>query len=306
MAKPAFSRGVAKLASGIELAYETCGDPQGQPVLLIMGLGMQLTAWPEPFCFALAKLGLYVIRFDNRDIGLSTPFDHAPTVGVGTAMLRAMLGMRIEAPYRVEDMAHDTVGLLDALGIARAHVIGVSMGGMIAQMLAAMYPMRVATLMSVMSSSGARKVSRGKLRAMRVLANRPPRNADLEALVDHYVASFKVIGSPGFPTPDEVLRERLRIGFMRSHRPAGTARQMLAIMASGDRSAALRLIKAPTVVIHGKDDPLVPPEAGVDTAKKIDGAKLRLVPGMGHDLAPGVQAILLEEFTALLAAHPIV
>jgi proline iminopeptidase len=268
-----------------------------------MGLGMQLSAWPEDLVEGLVHLGLRVITFDNRDIGLSTKFDAHRPIGMVQAFWRYTLGLPVRAPYRLDDMAADAAALLDALGIARAHVVGVSMGGMIGQQLAARYPGRVLTLTSIMSTTGSRALSRPTPAAGRALLSRPPRGATLEQLIAHYAQVLRVIGSPAYPTPAAALRARLRQSFVRSWHPAGQARQMLAVMASGDRTAAVRTIRAPTLVIHGEADPLVPVRAGRDTAAKIPGARLHLIAGMGHDLPPGLIPALVSHIGAHIGAH---
>lgn len=286
-------------ANGITLEYESFGDPNAPPLLLIMGLGMQLIAWPDAFCAALAGRGFRVIRFDNRDIGLSSKFDAFPIPNIAWAGAKAWLGLRIRSAYSLADMANDTVGLMDALGLERAHVVGASMGGMVAQLVAALYPARVSSLISIMSSSGARRLPGPTRRALAALLGKPANPRDFASVVEHYVHLFAVIGSPGFPTDEAELRARLERGLRRNFHPAGNARQLHAILACGDRSALLRQVTAPTLVIHGADDPLVPLECGKDTARKIAGAKLQVVAGMGHDLPPGLYPILV----AAIAEH---
>jgi pimeloyl-ACP methyl ester carboxylesterase len=212
------------------------------------------------------------------------------------AIARALLRRPVSAPYTLDDMAADAVGLLDALGIARAHVVGVSMGGMIAQNVAALYPQRTISLVSIMASTGnpSLRVSMGKPRALRAILSRPASTSDTEVLIEHYVRVFGVIGSPGFAVDGELLRHNLRRIVSRGIHPAGTARQLLAILASGDRRPLLHRIVAPTLVVHGSDDPLLPVAAGRDTALNIPGSRLEIVRGMGHDLPPGVQPLLVE------------
>jgi pimeloyl-ACP methyl ester carboxylesterase len=287
-----------RVSPAIELEYERGGDPQRPTILLIMGLGMQLTAWPDELVDGLAARGFSVLRFDNRDAGLSTQIDSFRPHGLAGALLRGAAGWPVNAPYRLHDMAADTVGLLDALGLQRVHVVGASMGGMIGQIVAARYPDRVLSLTSIMSTSGARRLPPPRLDALLALTRRPPAGASHESLVDHYVKLFGVIGSPGGQTPEPVLRARLQRSLARAFRPAGTARQMLAIAATGDRSQELAEIIAPSLVIHGAVDPLVPPAAGRDTANRIRGAQLLMVPGMGHDL-PHSQIPMLIDRIAL-------
>ena len=270
--------------------------------LLVMGLGMQLVAWPDALCSELVRSGFRVIRFDNRDVGLSEKLHGTGAVNLPLATMRYLLRLPVAAPYRIETMAADAAGVLDALGIGAAHIVGASLGGMIAQSLAAARPERCLSLVSMMSSSGDRSLPPAELKVLRLMLNRPSASASVDELVEHYVHLFQVIGSPGFPTPLEELRARMRISVERSHYPGGTVRQILAILASGDRSADLRRITAPTLVLHGEADPLVPVKHGMDCARKIPGARLQLVPGMGHDLAPGLlpilSAALLEHFSA--------
>lgn len=286
-------------ANGIEIEYESHGDASRPPIVLIMGLGMQLVAWPDDLIEGLVARGFRVVRFDNRDAGLSTQFDAHPVGPLVTSFMRFSFGWPVPAPYTLDDMAQDTLGLLDALRIERAHLVGASMGGMIAQLLAIAQPTRVRSLISIMSSSGARHLPPPRLDAFFALTRRPPTGASLDALVDQYVHLFRVIGSPAYETPLALLQERTRRALVRAFRPDGTLRQMLATLASGDRSARLPQITAPTLVIHGAADPLVPVAHGEDTAAKIPGAQLKIVPGMGHDLPPALVPQMIE----LIAAH---
>lgn len=285
--------------NGIDIAYETAGVRSGTPIVLIMGLGMQLTAWPDDLVDGLAELGFYVIRFDNRDCGLSTHFERAGTPSLALAWLRSKFGWPRRPPYTLGDMARDVLGLLDWLQIPRAHVLGVSMGGMIAQILAANHPQRVRSLVSVMSTSGRRGLP-GPDRAAREALLRRPRDArDRRAVIDHFVHVLKVIGSPAYPTPERELRRRVACALERSICPDGVVRQLAAIGAAGDRCALLRTIRVRTLVIHGAADRLVPVECGIDTASLVQGARLEVIEGMGHDL-PGA---LTERLLALIDAH---
>jgi pimeloyl-ACP methyl ester carboxylesterase len=270
--------------NGIALEVEDHGPPSGEPLVLVMGLGMQLLAWHEDFVARLVDRGFRVIRFDNRDIGLSQSFDAAGVPNLAAASLRHVLGMGVRSPYTLADMAADTVGLLDALGIARAHVCGASMGGMIAQHVAVGWPQRVKSLTLMMTSSGARRLPGPSLKIRSALISRPDHPERLDRLVDHYVHLYGLIGSPGYPADESALRKRLAVSLTRAYRPAGTARQMVAIVADGDRSPRLGAIAAPTQVIHGRADPLVPVAAGLDLAAKVRGAALDVIDGMGHDL----------------------
>jgi pimeloyl-ACP methyl ester carboxylesterase len=252
-----------------------------------MGLGMQLIHWDLELCEQLAERGFHVIRFDNRDSGLSTKVD-APVPD----MRRALFGLRFEAPYLLEDMADDAFGLLDHLGIEAAHVVGASMGGMIAQTMAIKRPERVLSLTSIMSTTGERRAGRPKLRVMGVLMRQAPRERD--AYIERFVKIFRLIGSKGFPLDDDRIRELAGASYDRGHHTAGTGRQLAAIMASGDRTAQLRTLSVPTTVIHGRNDPLVPFRGGRATAAAIPDARLIAVPGMGHDLPREVWPQLVE------------
>ena len=283
------------LASGIRIEYETTGDAGAPPIVLIMGLGMQLTAWPPAMVAGLVARGYRVLRFDNRDIGLSSRAKVTRPIDMRAAAVRAMLGLTVRAPYTLNDMADDTVGLMEALDIDHAHVVGVSMGGMIAQILAADAPTRVRSLTSIMSSSGALRFNFHVTPATRALLSPPPRGASEAQLLDHMERIWLLIGSPGMQPPRDALRERLRAAMARAYDPSGIARQMLAIMASGDRRKLLRRIVAPTLVLHGERDPLVPIGAGRDTAANVPGAVFRSIPGMGHDLPEPLLPQLVDE-----------
>lgn len=269
-------------ANGVAIEVDDQGPPGGEPLVLIMGLGMQLIAWPDELVQELVARGFRVIRLDNRDIGLSQHFDHLRVPNLAWAVLRYTMHLPVRAPYGIADMAADTVGVLDALGIAQAHVCGASMGGMIAQHVAAKYPMRVKSLTLMMTTSGARRLPQAAPHVRRVLIKRPVSNAPEDVLA-HLVHLLTVIGSPGFPPEPERLRQRLRATVQRSWHPQGTARQLLAVAADGDRTPMLAGIRVPTHVIHGAADPLVPAAAGEDLARRIAGATLDLIPGMGHD-----------------------
>ncbi len=271
-------------ANGIALEVEDHGSPQGEPLVLVMGLGMQLLAWHEDFVASLVARGFRVIRFDNRDIGLSQGFDEVGVPNLVIASLRYAVGLKVKSPYTLVDMAADTAGLLDALGIDRAHICGASMGGMIAQRLAAQMPERVKSLTLMMTSSGSRRLPGPSLKVRAAMISRPKEPRRIESIVEHYVNLYGLIGSPGFPATKDYLRERFTRSVTRSYRPAGTARQMLAIAADGDRSDLLARLRPPTHVIHGAADPLVPVPAGRDLAARIPGATLDVIGGMGHDL----------------------
>lgn len=270
-------------ANGITIEYESFGPHDATPVLLIMGLGGQLTLWPVEFCEALVGHGFRVIRYDNRDIGLSSKFDHAGVPDMGALMMASLTGKRPDVAYTLDDMAADGVGLLDALGIDRAHIVGASMGGMIAQLVAAAYPERTLSLTSIMSTTGNPAIPPARPEALAVLTNRPA-TTDPDALVAFSVNAARVIGSPAYPASEDRLLTRVRADLQRSYSPTGFMRQMAAVVAGGDRRARLAAITAPTLVIHGDADPLVSIEGGRDTAASIKGAELKVIPGMGHDL----------------------
>ncbi len=290
-------------ANRIDIEIEDSGPgsasgpgPLGQErpvVLLIMGLGMQLVAWPPEFVQALVDAGYRVIRLDNRDVGLSHHFDALGKPNLIWQSLRYKLGLTPRTPYSVDDMAADAIGVLDALGIRQAHVLGVSMGGMIAQRVALAAPQRTLSLTSVMSSSGAKGLPQARPEVIRALLKRPAGSSP-QAVADHYVRLFRVIGSPAFPMPEAEMRKRILMGVERGYYPVGTLRQMLAIMSDVSRAAELPRITVPTLVLHGKADPLVPFAHGEDTARRIAGARLVGVEGMGHDLPPEVVVRLLE------------
>lgn len=288
-------------ANGIEIEYEDYGAKDAPPVLLIMGLGAQLTLWPMPMVDQLVTRGYRVIRYDNRDIGLSTKLDHEPAPAITAIVAALMMGSKPDVPYLLNDMAADAVGLLDALGIAKAHIMGASMGGMIAQMVAALYPDRVLSLTSIMSTTGNPSLPAATAEAMAVLTTRPD-GADEDAIVAHGIKVEKTIGSPGYPTEESVLRERVLRDFRRMYYPPGFARQMAAIVASGDRREALKGITAPTIVIHGADDPLVPLAGGRDTAETIPGAKIVEIAGMGHNLPEVLIPQVLDAFEQVAKA----
>jgi pimeloyl-ACP methyl ester carboxylesterase len=286
-------------ANGLAIEVEDEGAPDGAPLLLVMGLGMQLTSWPDELVGLLVARGLRVIRFDNRDAGLSQGFDELGVPNVPVAALRRMMRLPIRAPYTLRDMAADTLGVLDALGIARAHVCGASLGGMVAQHLAAEHSGRVASLTLMMTTSGSRRLPQPTPKAQLALMSRPA-GRTRDALVEHMVRVLSVIGSPGALRADpRELRARVAAGIARAYRPAGTARQLLAVAADGDRTPLLARIEAPTHVIHGVADPLVPVENGRDLAARIRGATHDFIEGMGHDLP----APLFERFADGIATN---
>jgi pimeloyl-ACP methyl ester carboxylesterase len=277
--------------NGIEIAYDEFGDPGGEPLLLVMGLGMQMIAWDERFCGLLAERGYRVIRFDNRDAGHSTKFDRA-----GVPARAAMISGTGHPPYLLSDMAADTIGLLDHLGIERAHVAGVSMGGMISQQLAISYPDRVGSIVSMMSTTGSRWLRWPKWKAMAMLMAKPP--ADADAYLRLATRTFEVIGSPGQRMDEDSFRALIEVSYRRCFCPDGVARQLHAINCSGNRTRALRRLELPALVIHGGVDPLIRPAAGRATARAIPGARLKVIPGMGHDLPPAFWPQVVEALDA--------
>jgi pimeloyl-ACP methyl ester carboxylesterase len=280
-------------ANGIELCYQEMGDSDGEPLLLVMGLATQMIAWDEEFCGMLAEHGFRVVRFDNRDIGRSTKFRAAGLPG----KLDLLVGRRGTAPYLLRDMAADTFGLMDHLGVESAHLVGASMGGMIVQTAAIERPERVRSLTSIMSTTGSRRVGHPSYKTFGLLLGNPPR--EREAAIERVVKTFKAIGSPGYPFEEERVRDIAGRSFDRGHSSAGIVRQLHAITASGDRTPALRQLDVPALVIHGSKDVLVNPSGGRATAKAIPGARLKMVDGMGHDLPRA----LWPEFVAQIAAN---
>jgi pimeloyl-ACP methyl ester carboxylesterase len=270
-------------ARGVGIEVDDQGLPSGDPLLLIMGLGMQLTGWPPELVQLLVSRGLRVLRMDNRDIGLSQGFDHLGLPSMAWAGVRYTLRLPVQSPYTLADMADDALGVLDALGVQKAHVCGASMGGMIAQHLAARHPERVKSLTLIMTTSGARSLPQPGVRVRRMLLKRPRSQAPAD-VVDHLQRVLGVIGSPAFPPEPAALKERLSQMVARSWRPMGTARQLVAVVADGDRTPLLARITAPTRVVHGLADPLVPVGAAHDLVARIQGAVADIIPGMGHDL----------------------
>lgn len=279
-------------ANGLTIEYDSFGTSSNPPVLLVMGLGSQMIFWEEEFCEALAARHRYVVRFDNRDVGLSTKLDHLGLPDM-TKMLPALLaGKPVEAPYLLSDMAADTAALIDGLGLGSAHVVGASMGGMIAQTLAIEHASRVRTITSIMSTTGRPGLPGPTAEAQRVLLTLPP--AEREANISRAVDTWRVIGSPGFEFDEARIRGRAARAYDRCFAPQGAARQLAAILASGSRHEALERVTTPTLVVHGDADPLVPLDGGRDTASAVAGAELLVVPGMGHDMPRGAWPLLLE------------
>ena len=286
------------VGDGVELCYETFGDPEAPAVLLTMGLATQMLGWHEDFCAELAGRGFHVIRFDNRDCGRSQRMN-----GTVPSIVQLLRRDRRAASYTLEDMAGDGVGLLDHLGIEAAHVMGASMGGMIAQTMAARYPDRVLSLVSMMSNTGAFWSGQPSPRLYHVLLKPPPR--DRESYKEHAVWVFSKIGSPGFARDNDDLRRIAGMSYDRGINPAGSSRQLAAIIASGDRTPLLREIKAPTLVIHGAKDKLVPTSGGRATARAVPDARLLVIEGMAHDIPRGAWPRMLDAIEENAARAPV-
>jgi len=284
-------------ANGLELFYEEHGDRSNPPMLLVMGLGAQMTLWPDEFVEALAQRGFHVIRYDNRDIGLSEKLEGARAPGLKTQVIRQKLGVPAKVPYTLRDMADDGMALLGSLGIERAHVVGASMGGMIAQLMAVHHADRLLSLTSIMSTTGNPKLPQAEKHAMDALVKPVPSIRE-DDLVEHGLNIQRNIGSPGFPPEPERQRERVLAAVKRSTYPPGLPRQLAAIIDDGDRRARLAQVTTPTLVLHGEDDPLVKLPAGEDTAASIPGAKLVTIKGWGHDLPLELVDRLADEIAA--------
>jgi pimeloyl-ACP methyl ester carboxylesterase len=272
--------------NGIELVYDTFGAPSSTPMLMIMGLGCQMIDWKDEFCSLLAARGFRVIRFDNRDVGRSTTFEEAGHPDVHKLVEAMQRGETVEVPYTMLDLLADTVGLLDAIGVDRTHVVGLSMGGMIAQLLAAHHPDRVLTMTSIMSSTGEPGLPTSTPEAWECLT--APIPTELEPFIEQYIHKWRVYSGPGYPIDPELARDHATRLFERGIHPAGRDRQLAGIFASGSRKEALAKATAPALVIHGDSDPVVPIDGGIATANAIDGAELLVFEGMGHDLAKGL------------------
>ena len=280
-------------ANGIDLCYESFGNKENSTVLFVMGLGAQMVAWPESLITGLVDAGFHVVRYDNRDVGLSQKFDSAGMPDFESIVTDLMAGKKPNSPYYLSDMAADGIGLMDALGISRAHVVGASMGGMIAQQMAIESPNRLLTMTSIMSTTGDPSVPSATEEAMAVLMLPAPDTDDISELVAHALKNRKVIGGDGF-VDDEESRNLAAATIRRQYYPIGSARQRAAIMSSGSRTEALKKVKVPTLVLHGDKDPLVPVEGGIHTAATIPAARLEVLEGMGHALFPIYQPRVLE------------
>ena len=290
-------------ANGLSLHYQSLGRESDPPILLVMGLAMQMIVWPDALCDLLVRHGFRVIRFDNRDVGLSTHLTHLRVPSIPAAYLRYLLRLTVRAPYVIDDMTRDTAALIDALGLHRPHVVGASMGGMIAQDLAAQFPDKLASLTSIMSTTGRRSLPQPTFKTQRALLKPTAKPGDSEGAIERMMHVLRVIGSRSHPLPAEFSRDLCERHVRRSNDPAGGARQLLAIAASGDRTDIVRRIRTPTLVIHGDEDPLIPPACSVETARVIrEGggtATLRVIAGMGHDFP----LPLLPAITAAIVAH---
>ncbi len=285
---------IASLESGIEICWDVRGE--GPPIVLVMGIGAQMILWPDGFCDMLAARGFRVIRFDNRDVGRSSKLDALGVPPLLPTLTRMVAGMSVAAPYALEDMAGDIAGLLDVLEIEHAHIVGASMGGMIAQTMAITHPHRMRSLVSMMSTTG-KPAFVSTPRALKALFGPPPRSRE-EAIRSH-VALFRVVRSTGFDFDEEALIERAGLAWDCGVSPRGVLRQLGAMAATGDRTARLRFVRVPTLVVHGTVDPLIRPLGGELTAEAIPGAELRMVKGMGHDIPRGAWPML----TDMIARH---
>ena len=273
-------------ANGIEITYQSLGEDGSPVVLMIMGLGGQLTMWPDKLVEDLVAAGYRVILFDNRDIGLSHHHKGEKPPSILRQMLLRRIGIKLKSPYTLRDMADDTIGLIHALELERVHLVGISMGGMIGQHVAALAPDRVASLTAIMTTTGNPKLPRPSGDVMKAMIRRGPEPTTRDAIIDQSVATFGVIGTPGEDQNTNGMRDRITRSYDRSFNPAGVLRQMSAIVAAGDFRKMTRSVKAPTLVVHGNADPLVPIEGGHDVARLGRGARMEVIDGMGHDVPP--------------------
>ena len=290
-------------ANGISIHYESLGSESDPPILLIMGLAVQMILWPDALCQLLVDKGFRVIRFDNRDVGLSTQLDHLGVPNIPIEYAKFMLRLPLKAAYHIDDMAADTAALIDALGLKNVHVVGASMGGMIAQNLAANYSGKVASLTSIMSTTGRRSLPKPTWKTMRAIMQPPAKSGDTEGAIDRMVNVFNVISSKTYPPDPAYMRDVCTRHITRANYPPGGARQLMAIAASDDRTYVVRKIKAPTLVLHGDEDKLVSPVCGMETAREIvyggGKARVNIIKGMGHDLP----APLLGQIAEEIAGH---
>ena len=285
-------------ANGLTIEFESLGDRANPTIVLIMGLGMQMIAWPDAFCEMLVTRGFHVLRFDNRDAGLSTGFEQRGTPNLVIVWLKYLFKRPQHAPYLIDDMADDTAGLLDVLCIKHAHVVGASMGGMIAQSLAARYPQKVLSLTSLMSTTGARSLPGPTHKVRKALLRPRARAGDVQGAAQRLLHILRALGSPGYPESEALLSEICERHVKRAYRPDGMARQLLGIVASGDRTALVKQISVPTLVLHGAADPMLPPACAKGTAAAIPHAKLTIIEGMGHDLPSLLLPRLVDEIVA--------
>ncbi|WP_422022540.1 alpha/beta fold hydrolase [Pyruvatibacter mobilis] len=281
-------------ANGLSIEYETFGDRANPALLLIMGVGCQLIMWPEDLCQGLADKGFFVIRYDNRDIGLTTKMDDAGAPDIMAALTAQLSGEPVKAPYSLDDMADDAAALLKTLGIDRAHIVGASMGGMIAQLVAIRHPEVTKSLTSIMSTTGNPDLPAAKDEAMGALLT-PPADTSRDSLIAQGVTMWKVIGSPKYPATEEELTTLAARNVDRSICPEGFGRQVLAILSAPARNEALAKLSVPAMVLHGADDPLVPVEGGKDTAAAIPGARLEIIDGMAHDFTQALVPVYLDK-----------
>jgi len=288
-------------ANGIEIEYETAGARSDPALLLVMGLGAQLTIWPDALYEGLAKRGFFVIRYDNRDTGLSTDFGSWGVPNIAEAIGKLISGKKVDAPYLLTDMAADAVGLLDALDIEQAHMVGASMGGMIVQIVAAHYPERTRSMVSIMSTSGRPGLPPGKPAALAMLTAQPE-GPSREQRVKHGLKLRQTIAGPGYPISEAELRAFVEKNVDRRWYPEGGARQYLSVIASGDRVEMLKKVRVPTLVLHGEDDPLLPVACGRDVASLVPGAEIQTWPGWGHDFPSGMIPTLIERIVTFCKA----
>jgi pimeloyl-ACP methyl ester carboxylesterase len=288
-----------KTPHGITLHYQDEGNKKSPPIILIMGLGAQMTVWPDTLYYGLVKNGFRVIRFDNRDSGLSTHCEHAPPASLFKSWLSKRLSIPTKTPYLLDDMANDVLALMCALKIKKAHFVGASMGGMIAQLIAAQHKKKVLSLTTIMSSSSLPRPSAKSIGVFIKLAKLRPKTPNLDEAINYNIKLNQLIGSPAYPQTEGALRHHATQIVKRSYNPNGYKRQLVAMAASKNRQHLIRKIKTPTLVIHGSDDVIIPLNAGKNTAALIKKAKLRVVPGMGHNFAPE----LMPKMTKWLTKH---
>lgn len=282
--------------NNIQIEYDTFGDPSAKPLLLVMGLGAQMILWLDEFCEQLVNRGFYIIRFDNRDVGLSTKIEEAGIPDLMAAVNALQKGEEVKSSYSLEDMADDAIGVLDDLNIDKAHICGASMGGMIVQIIAYRHPTRVLSLTSIMSTTGNPDLPQAKPEVLQLLFTPIP--SEREAYIEESVKRRRILYGSGFPFDEDFARELTGKIYDRNFYPQGMMRQLMAIMANGNRKPALKSIKVPTLVIHGGDDPLVPVEGGKDTAEAIPGAELLIIDGMGHSLPPETWSKITDAIAA--------